>query len=381
MRRHRPLRHRLEPLFERSTQSLTTALGDGSRRGYAVTFRSFLRYLAAHHPEVRRLEQLRRDPHILGWLAELRSHTPPLAKITLITRVIYLHRLLEHLAWTEQVPTLVRLLTCEDVPRREKTLPRPLTPEQDQLVQQELLRRNDLASNVLLLQRHTGMRIGECADLASDCLRSIGPDQWAIHVPLGKLKTERWVPVDSFVCQLVERLRALRPQDPSGDSGFLIGRRRARETLIRGLRATLRQAVAAAGITTRIVPHQFRHTYGTEMVRAGVSLPAVMQLLGHTDPEMTLLYVEVTQPDLQREYHLARTHPRHLAPSPRTPQGVSLSRADLPSLLDSLDAAQHILEMFRRDLPDDSTRRFLNRIANRLSKIVAELRNLGPSEK
>jgi hypothetical protein len=117
------------------------------------------------------------------------------------------------------------------------------------------------------------------------------------------------------------------------------------------------------------------------MVRAGVSLPAVMQLLGHTDPEMTLLYVEVTQPDLQREYHLARTHPRHLAPSPRTPQGVSLSRADLPSLLDSLDAAQHILEMFRRDLPDDSTRRFLNRIANRLSKIVAELRNLGPSEK
>jgi integrase len=37
--------------------------------------------------------------------------------------------------------------------------------------------------------------------------------------------------------------------------------------LIRGLRATLRDVVAAAGITTRIVPHQFRHTYGTEMMR------------------------------------------------------------------------------------------------------------------
>jgi hypothetical protein len=50
---------------------------------------------------------------------------------------------------------------------------------------------NDLGANAFLLFRHTGMRIGECADLTSDCLRSTGPGQWAIHVPLGKLKTER----------------------------------------------------------------------------------------------------------------------------------------------------------------------------------------------
>jgi hypothetical protein len=36
-------------------------------------------------------------------------------------------------------------------------------------------------------------------------LRSIGQDQWAIHVPLGKLQTERLVPVDSFVCRIVDR--------------------------------------------------------------------------------------------------------------------------------------------------------------------------------
>ena len=65
------------------------------------------------------------------------------------------------------------------------------------MIQQELRRRNDFVSNVLLLLRHTGMRIGECVDLSFDCLRPLGPEQWAIHVPLGKLKTERWVPVDS----------------------------------------------------------------------------------------------------------------------------------------------------------------------------------------
>jgi hypothetical protein len=30
------------------------------------------------------------------------------------------------------------------------------------------------------------MRIGECVDLSYDCLRATGPNQWAIHVPLGK---------------------------------------------------------------------------------------------------------------------------------------------------------------------------------------------------
>ena len=59
--------------------------------------------------------------------------------------------------------------------------------------------------------RHTGMRIGECVDLSLDCWRPLGPDQWAIHVPLGKLKTERWVPVDAVVCQLVEPIRSRRP--------------------------------------------------------------------------------------------------------------------------------------------------------------------------
>jgi hypothetical protein len=38
----------------------------------------------------------------------------------------------------------------------------------------------------------------------------------------------------------------------------------------------------AAGIPTRIVPHQLRHTYATEMFRSGVSFPALMKLLGHT---------------------------------------------------------------------------------------------------
>ena len=376
MRRHRPLGHPLEPLFERAAQSLTTALSDGAVRAYHATLRSFLRYLGTQHHEICRLEQLRRDPHILGWLTELRSRIPPLAKSTLIPRIVYLHRLLEQLAWSKQILTLSHLLTREDIPRRERRLPRPLLPEQDQMIQQELLRRNDLASNLLLLQRHTGMRIGECVDLAADCLHPVGPDQWAIHVPLGKLKTERLVPVDSFVCQIIERLLGLRSQSNTEPGSFLLPRTRSRETLIRNLRASFRDAVAAAGINTRLLPHQSRHTYATEMLRSGVTLTGVMELLGHTSPEMTLLYLQITQPDLQREYHLARQHPRHQVPCPQALRSSASFRADLPSLLNSLDTARYILEMFRRTLPEDDTRRLLDRIGNRLIKIVAELHSL-----
>jgi integrase len=381
MRHHVPLHHPLEPFFERAAQSLTTALSASSATTYQATFRRFLRYLAAQHPDVCRLDQLRRDPHILGWLAELRSSIPPLANISLILRILCLHRMLEELAYTEQVPTLSRLLSRQDVPRRERTLPRPLLPEHDQRIQQELSRRNDLFSNLLLLQRHTGMRIGECVDLATDCLLPLEPDQWLLHVPLGKLKTEHWVPVDSFVCQIIERIRSLRTEQNVTSDGFLLPRFRCRETLIRSLRKTFREAVAAAGITTRLVPHQNRHTYATEMLRSGVTLPALMELLGHASPEMTLAYLEITQPDLQREYQLARTHPRHMAPPPRALPASATARADLTSLWQALDGARHVAEMFRRAVPDHRLQRLLARIGNRLAKMLAQLQNQKPTAK
>src|SRR5258708_7205846 len=371
--------HPLTTFFQPAVESVTTSLGDASITSYRGTVRHFLTYLGAQYPEVHSLDQLRRDPHILGWLALLRSHNPPLAAITRANYVLYLRRMLEELAWTQQLPALTHLLGRDDVPRKERRLPRPLTPEQDQLIQQELLRRNDLVSNVLLLLRHTGMRIGECVDLSVDCVRPLGPNQWAIHVPLGKLKTERWVPVDSMVCQLVERIRSLRPPTAPKAGRLLLPRPRGRFMLIRRLRAALRDVAATAGITARIVPHQFRHTYGTEMLRTGVGFAGVMKLLGHKSPHMTLEYLEITQQDLQREFHLALSHPRHLAPS-RTSSSGSSPRPDLSSLIESLTVAQHVLEMYRRSVADNSAHRLLGRLANRIIKILAETRKLNPPQ-
>ena len=372
--RRPPLSHPLAPVLDRAVDSLSAALNPETIRHYRGTIRKFLTYLGVAHPQVGSLDQLRRDPHILGWMACLRSQTPPLATASYSNQLIDLRSLFQELAGTQPLPELAHLIRRQDFPRSPKKLPRSLTAQQDQLLNQEFLRRNDLGGNAFLLIRHTGMRIGECVDLSYDCLRSTGPDQWAVHVPLGKLQKERLVPVDRFVCELVQRLRFFRSLDPLPANGFLLARPGSKQALVRQLRDYLHQVCHALGLSTRLVPHQLRHTYASEMIRSGVSFPALMTLLGHTSPDMTMRYVEVAHTDLRREFDLARSQPRHLVPQPKT-TGTSL-RAGLDGVIDALLFAHHVLEMFRRALPLGASRTALARLANRLTKILAQARQL-----
>ena len=72
----------------------------------------------------------------------------------------------------------------------------------------------------------------------------------------------------------------------------------------------------AGGFQETPVPHRFRHTFASDMLRAGVSLPALMQLMGHADIQTTLLYVQVTPQDVYLEY--ARAVAQHIRPLPVT---------------------------------------------------------------
>jgi site-specific recombinase XerC len=223
------------------------------------------------------------------------------------------------------------------------------------------------------------MRIGEAVDLSFDCLHRSGLDHWSLQVPLGKLKTERMVPIDAFTRDLVFRLRFFRWLDPTPPDGHLLARPVPRHTLIRQLRTYLHEVSAVAGIPGCIVPHQLRHTYASEMLRCGVALPSIMKLLGHASPEMTMVYLDIVLTDLQREFDLACSHPRHAAPPPRTP--ASLTRPGFTGVIDALLTAQHVVEMYRRSLSDKSSRRSLDRLGNRLTKILAEIRKFQPPQK
>ena len=354
--------------------------------GFARTTvaRRFLCYLRAAFPQVRRLAQLRRDPHLLGWFRSMCEQDPPLCNKTRADYLLGLRRLLDDLAANGHAvqPDLIRR---DDFPPRPQYLPRPLTPSDDLLLRDELRRTDDLPANALLLTRATGIRIGECIDLALDCLPQVGPDQWALHVPLGKLDTERLVPADHDVRRVVARILVLRDLAPPArlakSEGFLLPRYGGHYALYQTLLLALAAAAKRAGCSCAVTPHRLRHTFASEMIRLGVSLPALMQLLGHKDIRMTLRYVQVTQQDLQREFHTARQRAAQPHAAPVLSAIHSATAADIPGIRQALAATRHLLEMYRRGLSDEKTRRSLQRLDRRLLDVASQLERITTAEK
>lgn len=81
-------------------------------------------------------------------------------------------------------------------------------------------------------------------------------------------------------------------------------------------------------------------------------------------------YVDVTLTDFHREFQLARSQPRHLAPLPKTLPAPL--RTGLDGHIDSLLATQHLMEMVCRSLPNNEQPARLNWLLNRLIKVLKE---------
>ena len=163
------------------------------------------------------------------------------------------------------------------------------------------------------------MRLGELLDLELDCLWDFGARGTWVKVPLGKLATERTVPLDeatlaAFDAWMAQRgtQRALTHPRHGQPADFLFVERGRRLSAYR-LRHGLDNAAAAAGLRGRdnaalhVTPHQLRHTYGTTLVNAGMSLQALMALMGHVSAEMTLRYASLASPTVRAAYETAMT--------------------------------------------------------------------------
>jgi site-specific recombinase XerD len=362
----------LEQIFEMQLQTLAATLRPGTIRYYRVQANRFLRFLRTKYPEIRTPDQLRRNPHVLGWLRSMAEENPPLTNRSRIAALICVRRLFYEIVDSGYLIE-ESLILPQDFPPRDLYLPKPISPEIDLLLDRELRKTDDLLSNALLLLRATGMRVGECLRLDRDSIKHVDGDHWALHVPLGKLHNERWVPIDSDALKVFNRLLSIGSPavtDQSEIAAPLL-------VLPNGGRVSyhrIRQALVEA---TRRIPcppirvHQLRHTYATVMLRVGISLPVLKELLGHKDIRMTMIYVQVTQNDLQREYHQARRRMNavHLVPQLPTPQIKDLTVDGIRGACHILDAIKHQLEMYRRQLADEKANHKLRRLLIRLGRL------------
>jgi hypothetical protein len=104
-----------------------------------------------------------------------------------------------------------------------------------------------------------------------------------------------------------------------------------------------------------------------------------MQLLGHKDIGMTLRYLEVTQQDLQREFHRTRQNAPHCLPPLSLP--AHAHAAGLPAIQQALTATRHLLEMHRRCFTDETARRQFQSLDRRLRAVADQLAQITTAEK
>ena len=374
----------LRQTLARYLEILSTTYRPGTIKGHRTCISALVRYLEANHSSVKNFSDLRRK-HTEAWALHLFQRSPPLSNTTrrrhLITARIFLERIWS-LGWEKDPGE--ELVRREDLPIEDKCLPRPLSWEDDQALQRELRATGGLIAAGLLLLRTTGMRIGELLDLKLDSIREQPEGEWSLQVPLGKLHSERVIPIDKRGTVLINEILHLRgilqAAREQGSNDYLVSWPDGRRPKARSFGHAMTRVAKRAGITERVWPHRLRHTFATELLRAGIPLPSLMKLLGHYTIKMTLRYAAVSQTDVRAAYFqcLEKTQLRYKIPqAPREGSESPSADNEHQLVLKYLEIAAQRMEALRRDLEEESKKLLIQRLVERLKKVSVEFRRTG----
>lgn len=196
--------------------------------------------------------------------------------------------IMAHFPRIKAAPTKLPVFLSEEEVRRLLAQPRPST----------VLGLRDRA--MLTLLYGTGIRATECAtmreadvDLKDNTVRVIG-----------KGGHERVVPLNPEVARTLQQYREARGRVTPATPFF---RSRSGKSMSRGaIYEQVRGHARRARIDRRVSPHRLRHTFATHLVKHGVQLVTIRDLLGHQSISSTQIYLHTTAEDLRRA---AKLHP------------------------------------------------------------------------
>jgi integrase len=264
--------------------------------------REFASFLAVNAPDVAAVADLRRR-HIEEYKLHLATRPSArggvLTKASLADHLGVLRTCLERLTeWDgDDVPSGV-LIFDGDLPIRDTPLPRFLDDGAfTKLLQAARIDPDPFVRLAVEFLARTGLRKGEFLDLTVDSVVQIGAAYW-LHVPLGKLRSDRYIPLHPQLKELLDDWLAHRPDSLRTRFLFLEHGQRIRKTRVD---RAVDKAAQAAGIG-HVNPHRLRHTLATQAINRGMSLEAIAALLGHRSMRMTMVYARIANRTVADEY-------------------------------------------------------------------------------
>jgi site-specific recombinase XerD len=147
---------------------------------------------------------------------------------------------------------------------------------------------------ILLLLRHTGLRVGELCALRVDDL-TISERKGSVRVHSGKGDKDRTVPLNADVRTTLSAYLKVRPATSA--THLFIGQRGdpLQEQAVENLVHKYATRAGLEGVT----PHTLRHSFAKHLLDAGEDLATVSRLLGHERLETTAIYTQPHERDLE----------------------------------------------------------------------------------
>ena len=151
---------------------------------------------------------------------------------------------------------------------------------------------------LILFLFHTGLRIGEACRLTVNLVAHQGTPREELHLPahLTKTRKARVIPLNDIAQACVAKLLAF-----NADRGFSIAPlaplfvwKNHRKLPPREAQRILQNLREKVGLSAKATPHTLRHSFASELVRAGVTLPTVKSLLGHQRLSSTQIYTHTS---------------------------------------------------------------------------------------
>ena len=292
-----------------------------------LTIRKFGEWLAGHHPEIVSYADVTRD-HCLAWAQDL-TESPaettgkPLGVTSRIQRISALSQMFRDTAAWEyaDVPGYAPI-TSRDAPKITQRIPRFIP---DHELGQVMPVINEITCpfqrTALLIARWSGARRDEIRHLPLDCLDRYPDGTPRLRLPGRKTCKERMVPLHQDAGDALQHLIDLRKDAPerpftderTGDQvRYLFMSHGKLLSLFYLFDTPIQQACEAAGLIVpggrggkgrgTVTAHRFRHTVGTQLAERGAKLHTIMKVLGHSSVSMALVYAQISDQEVLRDY-------------------------------------------------------------------------------